>query len=363
MFQDNLRHFNMTEGPMNARAFHSRFHSLAAFFSLLTVILPLAACTGRQSGSGPLINSSAEIWFHPRPTAAAWPGGQTGVGSTDFLSLFQANAPWPRAIANTPVFGVYAGWITAISNQELQTFVSFLSLHNMGIEIEGPAMQAQATCGSGVEGYVPYGLSLHDFTLSYLQRLQALGAHVLYVKVDEPYFFGNVVDDPRSCNFSVTEIATQVSQYSQLVATVYPNALVGDVEPVIATAYPTDVVTALGDWHDTYEQVNGAPFPFFFADIDFTNPAWPAIVKQMEDATHQSGSHFGIIYIGDWPDTSDAEWSSKSIARFQTYQGNAGGQPDYVLFQSWQPHPLLCLPESNPTTFTGVIDAYIDATN
>jgi hypothetical protein len=237
----------------------------------------LAAC---GSGSPPpaAIQSSAAIWFHPLPPDAA-----PVSGSTDFLSLFQPDAPWPRAIARTQVFGLYAGWITQASDQELQSVVSFLNTHNMGIEIEAPALQALATCGSGVEGYVPYGQSIQSFSLAYLQRLQSLGAQVRYIKVDEPYYFGRVVNDPRSCNFSVAEVATEVDQYVQLVHTVYPRAQVGDVEPIIAAAYTPDVVTAIGQWHSTYQTVTGAPFPFFFADIDFSNPAWPTIVKQLEN--------------------------------------------------------------------------------
>lgn len=316
----------------------------------------LAAC-GSGSPSHAPIQSSAAIWFHPLP-----PDGEPVSGSTDFLSLFQPNAPWSRAIAKTQVFGLYAGWITETSDQELQSVVSFLNAHNMGIEIEAPAMQALASCGSGVEGYVPYGQSIRSFTLAYLQRLQSLGAQVPYIKVDEPYYFGTVVNDPRSCHFSVPEVATEVGQYVQLVHTIYPNAEVGDVEPIIAAAYTPDVMTAIGQWHSTYQTATGAPFPFFFADIDFSNPAWPTIVKQLEDNTRQSGMQFGIIYIGDQQDVSDAEWSSRVVTRFQTYQGQNGGQPDYVLFQSWEPHPQFCLPETDPTTFTGVLDAYVDAT-
>jgi hypothetical protein len=319
--------------------------------------LGLVACGSAGPSPAP-IQSSAAIWFHPLP-----PDSAPVSGSIDFPSLFQPNAAWPRAIARTQVFGLYAGWITQTSDQELRSVVSFLSVHNMGIEIEAPALQALATCGSGVEGYVPYGQSIQSFTLSYLQRLQSLGAPVRYIKVDEPYYFGSVVNDPRSCGFSPTEVATEVGQYVQLVHAVYPSAQVGDVEPIIASAYTSDVVTAMGQWHGTYQTVTGAPFPFFFADIDFSNPAWPTIVKQLEDNTRQSGIQFGIIYIGDQQDVSDAEWSSKVVARFQAYQGLNGGQPDYVLFQSWEPYPQFCLPESDPTTFTGVIDAYIDATS
>lgn len=152
---------------------------------------------------------SSSIWFHPKPPAADWPGGNGG-GSTDFLALFQADAPWPNAIAHVSVIGMYAGWITAASDEDLQQTVAFLNAHNMGVEIEAPSLQATATCGSGVEGYVPFGLSLHDFTLAYLDRLKALGAQVPFVKVDEPFFFGSVVDDPRSCHFPVSEVASVV---------------------------------------------------------------------------------------------------------------------------------------------------------
>jgi hypothetical protein len=134
------------------------------------------------------------------------------------------------------------------------------------------------------------------------------------------------------------------------------------VEPVRPGAYQPDAVTAIDAWHDTYRSVTGAPFPFFFADVDFTDPAWPALVKRLETTTRRRGIRFGIIYTGDQQDDSNTEWTSQVVARFEEYQRQAGGQPDYVLFQSWQHRPTLCLPESDPATFTGVIDTYITAT-
>jgi hypothetical protein len=232
----------------------------------------------------------------------------------------------------------------------------------MGIEIEAPALRAEATCGSGVEGYVPYGQSLETFTLTYLRRLKLLGAQVTFIKVDEPFFFGHVVGDPRSCHFSVQTIAVEVGEYVQLVKKVYPEVEVGDVEPIVANGYAPNVLAALIQWHEIYREVSGAPFPFFFADIDFSNSAWPQLVKQLEEIIHQQGMRFGIIYIGDQTDGWDVEWASKALSRFYEYQGTTGGRPDYVLFQSWEPSPAHCLPESNPFTLTGVIDTYLNAT-
>jgi hypothetical protein len=325
--------------------------------SAVLALLCSASC-GSGGGAVAPFASSATIWFHPAPPVLPPPSYH---GSTDFQALFQSNAPWPRAMAHTAVIGLYAGWITTATDQDLEAVVAFLNAHNMGIEIEAPALQAQATCGM-LEGFVPYGQSLHDFTLGYLQRLKALGAQVPFVKVDEPFFFGSVVPSPQSCHFAVSEVAAAVGQYAQLVRTVYPNAAVGDVEPIIAGVYTPDVVTAIGTWHDTYKSVTGQPFPFFFADLDYGNGAWPTLVKALEDGAHQRGMPFGIIYIGDPGDTSDQEWASKVVARFHAYQGVSGGRPDYVLFQSWLPHPQFVLPETDPTTFTGVLDAYLDAT-
>ena len=72
------------------------------------------------------------IWFHPLPSAAAWPNGPDR-GSTDFLALFHRNAAWPRAMAHVSVVGMYAGWITAVSDEELQHTVAFLNARHMGI--------------------------------------------------------------------------------------------------------------------------------------------------------------------------------------------------------------------------------------
>jgi hypothetical protein len=329
----------------------------------------LAGCgSGSSSSVAPSppvtqIASSAQIWFHPQPLdVSPRPGEPNGVGAADFLELFAPNAPWVRVAGHTRVLGLYAGWIATVSNEVLQETVEFINAHNMQIEIEAPALQATASCGSGVEGYVPFGQSLHDFTLVYLQRLKAFGAQAPFIKVDEPYYFGSVVTDPSACQWPVSQVAADVGAYVQLVRTVYPNAVVGDVEPIITRDYSPDVLTAIAQWHGTYQALTGAPFPFFFADIDFSNGNWPALVKTFEAATRQAGMRFGIIYIGDPQDVSDAEWAGKVVARFELYQGENGGRPDYVLFQSWEPHPQYCLPESDPNTFTGVIDAYINAT-
>jgi hypothetical protein len=165
-----------TQTPANAGTLYRRLLAALAFFALTAS--GLSATDWIRLPVLP-IPSSASIWFHPKPYSGSPPSG-----SVDFPSLFQDDAPWQRAMAKTQVFGLYAGWIAAASPQTLQQVVAFLNAHNMAIEIEAPALQALATCGSGIEGYVPYGQSLHDFTLAYLGRLKAFGAQQIIIKVD-----------------------------------------------------------------------------------------------------------------------------------------------------------------------------------
>jgi hypothetical protein len=315
-----------------------------------------AAPTGAPSAS-----SAAQIWMQPKPFVA----GQTGLlagGSTDFTSLFAGTASWPTAAAHTAVFGLYAGWVADIDTPTLTTLVNFLTAQKIPIELEAPSLQATATCGTNVEGYVPYGQSITTFTNGYLQRLQALGANVAYIKVDEPYFFGSIAQSsPNSCAWPVSQVAQYVAQYVTLVHATYPSAQVGDVEPVITTGYGTDPVTAISGWHDAFTAAMGSPFPFYIADMDFSNTGWPALAVQMQQAMRARGEKFGIIFIGDPTDTSDAIWSSKTLSRVQMFASTSGSAPDFVFFQSWDTYPQYCLPESDPTTFTGVMKAYINA--
>ncbi len=329
--------------------------------SALLGALSFAGCGGGATIAPSTTSAQAAIWVHPRPYLPGGAGVPAG-GSTDFLSVFSGTSAWPESAAHTSVFGFYAGWSASIDTATLASVVAFLNTQHMSVELEAPSLQATASCGNGVEGYVPYGgQSLHDFTILYLQRLRAAGADVRYVKVDEPYFFGSVSPDPRACRWPISQVAQDVAQFAALVHTIYPNADVGDVEPIIEVPYSPDVVTAMSSWQDAYKAAAGAAFPFFVADMDYGDPAWPLVAVKVQNAIHARGERFGIIYIGDLTDTSDAQWAGKAVERFQTFASTSGSAPDFVLFQSWEPYPQYCLPESDPTTLMGVVKAYIDS--
>lgn len=317
----------------------------------------LGGCGGGAASATPSaapakthFSSNATIFVHP------------DLFSNDYATMMSSSAAWPNVAAHTQVFGLYAGWIGQAPDAQLIALSQLLARYHMTTEVEAPAMQATQSCGSGVEGYVPYGQSLDVFTEYVLTRAQQFNIPIGYIKVDEPFYFGSVSPDPRACRWPVATVASAVAQYAQFVHQLSPATQVGDVEPVLPGDYTPDVVTAIGQWHDAYKAASGSYFPFYFADLDYDDAQWPQRALGLQSAVHSRGEKFGIIYIGDYQDTSDAQWAQQTVARFDQFQGLDGGAPDYVLFQSWEPHPTMCLPESSATTFTGVINAYLTAT-
>ena len=55
----------------------------------------------------------------------------------------------------------------------------------------------------------------------------------------------------------------------------------------------------------------------------------------------------------------DAQFGAVETANHDVQEVVAGGRPDRVILQSWNPHPERLLPESDPTTFTGLINRYL----
>ncbi|MBV8424562.1 MAG: hypothetical protein JO349_05190 [Candidatus Eremiobacteraeota bacterium] len=335
-------------------------------YMILAVAVLLAGCGGSAGSSVASLPaasaapakfmSTASIWIHGHPYSSNF------GGATDFDSLFAGTSGWATVAARTSAFGLYSGWVNSATNTEISQLSTFLAAQHMTTEVEAPSLQATASCGSGVEGFVPYGgQSLQTLTLAWINRLQNAGIPIGYVKVDEPYFFGSVSTEANACQWPVAMVAAGVAQFSQLVHSVSPATQVGDVEPVVA-AYPTDPVTALSQWQDAYKSAAGSGFPFYVADADFNNPSWTTWLVNLESAIHARGEQFGVIYIGDFGDTSDQQWSGKVVARFEAFQGAAGGTPDFVLFQSWLPHPTRSIPETDQTTQTGVVRTYLTAT-
>jgi hypothetical protein len=287
------------------------------------------------------------IFFGPLP----YPNG-----SLDFMSLFAENAPWKEAARHVQVFNLLGGWVAHFpwepeesSDQELQAIIADLNQRGIAIGFEASPLVATDECGRGVEGF--FG---PEEGLRIVNRLKNFGAIVSYVSLDEPFAFGHIYDGPNACHWSPEKIAQQVQEYNMAIKSVYPDAIIGDNEPLWSGVNIQELI----DWLDIYKRVTGSSLPFIHLDLDYSRPDWYIAAKQLEEEAKTRDIEFGIFYLGDAGDTTDAEWLNKALERARVFEVVSGGKPDHVIFESWNDRPDYVLPESNPDTFTALINRY-----
>ena len=78
----------------------------------------------------------------------------------------------------------------------------------------------------------------------------------------------------------------------------------------------------------------------------------------MRQVAEQHQIPFGIIYDGLWQDQSDRDWVNHARGYYESIETVGNVIPDHVIFQSWHSYPKHVLPESDPTTFTHLINTY-----
>jgi hypothetical protein len=268
-------------------------------------------------------------------------------GSIDYFDLFEPDAPWTATAQTVRVFKVYASWVQNFATpDQLRHVVAGVAARSMALALEIGALPATAECGMGIEGF--------DATVETIEKIHAAGGRVDLVAFDEPLAFGKYDAGAAACQWPLERVAREAATFAAELRRVEPGVVIGDIEPL----WSTYTATEIGQWLDAYRTAAGEPLAFLHLDADWNRPDWPAALVAMDRATRARGIAAGIIYNGS-DASSDAAWNDAAIHRAVDYEGLLGGQPDHVVFQSWMDHPDHVLPESDPTTFTGLIGRYM----
>jgi hypothetical protein len=286
-----------------------------------------------------------QTWFAPLPAYVPHMGYD---GSVDFDDLFAASAPWTTAQAHVQVFEIPSSWVMNYATaDELRQLVAGVRERGIALALGIGAFSITAGCGSGIEGF--------DFGLEPLQKIAAAGGHVDVVVFDESWAFSSdLYDAPNACHWSTQEAAQHVVPFIRQLRGYAPDIVIGDTEPLWTNVTPERML----EWTDTYAAATGEPLGFLQVDVDWDHRAdWPSAVRSIEAGAHARGIEFGPIYNGG-DAVSDAEWVDLTLQRAFTYEEVAGGRPDQVILQSWMDHPDHVLPETDPSTFSGLINRY-----
>ncbi len=286
-----------------------------------------------------------QIWFAPLD-----PLTQT-FGSYDFMDLFKSDAHWQKASSRVHVFKFYGGFLDQATDSQLKQAVNSLNQRGIALAIEVGPLVASESC--------PHreGFGGPEVGKRWAQQIKAAGGTLRFLAMDEPFFYANIYQGPPgACNWPAEKVAQEVFDYIQAIKSIFPDVVVGDIEPVLWSGTGVDQYKS---WLETYHRVTGQNLPFLVVDLDWGNPNWPKATKELEDFCHQRGIEFGIIYTGDSWDNSDEAWLRHAEERMVIYERQYGGNPDHAFLQSWHDHPDYLLPETDSTKFTNLIDRYV----
>jgi hypothetical protein len=285
-------------------------------------------------------------WFGPL-APAIWSDGPAGV--EDYMKLFTPSAPWSEAASRTQVFlvndiifsGVLPG---APSDSQWRQVFADLDRRGIAFAISWGPLTPEG-CGTGTEGFDG------ENGVRIANKVKALGGTLKYIAMDEP-FVGAL-----GCKWTPRQTAENALRSIARVRTVFPDVIVGDIEPIPSSQAPADWLQRYSAWLDAWKDVSGAPFPFFHLDVNWSLD-WVRHVEAMRHELATRDIPFGMIYNGYWEDTADADWVRDAIAHFTKYETQTGVTPDHVAFEGWDHHPLHALPETSPAAMTFDIDSY-----
>jgi len=293
------------------------------------------------------------IWFAPHDPAIRTFRDNIS-GSVDYMDLFTTNAPWPTALSHVQVFKDYSSVFVAqylpnsLTDAQLIQQIAYLNQHNIALAVEwGPLTIGTDQCGNGVEGFTGNG------ALVLANKIKSLGGTLKYIAMDEPFQHAS-----SACGWTPLQIATNAAANIAAVRTVFPDVIVGDIE-VVPDVNTPDWSNQYAAWMDAWKAATGAPLAFFHADVNWNgSSSYLQDVQKLQQAAAQRGVPFGVIYNGWYSDGSDAQWVADAMVHYASIETVGGIRPDHVVFQSWDAYPKHVLPETDPTTFTHLIDTY-----
>jgi hypothetical protein len=277
-----------------------------------------------------------DIWFAPNPSTAILGAMMSAP------SAFQALMRHVSVIKINSVFG----FPQFASDATLEAFFHYLAGFNIRLAVDAEALTtAPGGPGFGVEGFGAVGDLATIFG-----RFKALGGTVSYVSYDEPWYFGNVVT-----GLSLATIASMAANSTAIIKGIFPNCVIGEMEPVAGPNEFTGEVAQIEAWWAAYKSAAGQPFGFFHCDNEYGESDWTQTYAPIVTIAKNAGVPVGAV-INGIADTSntDAGWCTAAKAAASAILSNPV-IPNTFIVQSWNPNPSEVMDPTVPNTLAGIL--------
>ena len=277
------------------------------------------------------MGAAAPVWFAPGPPS-----------TTILNSVVSGGSAFQSMMSGVSVFKLYEIML-ALPDSILRSFFSYLNSKHISLAIEAePLVASQGQPGYGVESFSE---SASDLT-TLLTKIKTDGGNLSYVAWDEPWACGY-----SSGILSLSKTASEVAAATNEVHELFPQAIVGDIEPVGRS--PTETA-ALQTWFSAYAQAAGSPFSFLQEDIGGWNPGWETALAADTKIAHQNGMSVGAIIDGAWNSPSATAWAAQAVSMAQQIMSDPSTRADYLVVQSWQTTPSETMDPTIPGTLASV---------
>jgi hypothetical protein len=300
----------------------------------LTLILAIAPSWESAQARARADSPSPQIWFNL--TNYKMSNGVDGPQGWNKLFV-EPGAPWPAFMNHVQV--VAGAGIAQIPDDVLAKVFVKLDQHHIPFAIESLAQSwvHEPECGHGVESYYdPPGAR------KIAEKIKAAGGELAYVAMDEPLFYGRYYNGHDACHSSIENVAERAAAIIREYKKVFPNLIVGDIEPFPAITDQRNWQNEYRQWMNAFNAALGQPIAFLQIDINWGHDNWPQSLKK---TVHFAGSaHLptGIIYNGDSHragGTSEG-WLESAVQNFTRIEKEMGIHPDQAIFHSWGKFPI-----------------------
>ena len=320
-------------------------------------VTPVADTTYVLTATNQFGSTQAQVTLPVFPPPTTWfaPMGATHAipvqGAADYFDLFTPAAPWADAAGHVTVFKMYAGMLD-LDDATLTAMFADLKRRHIAFAIEWGPLDEPNRCGIG-EGF-DGTLGLH-----YAQRIRDLGGSLQYVAFDEPFDGGALYEGPNACHWTPDQVAQNGAKNLAQILSVFPDAVAGDIEVLPNGGAIDSWLEGYEQWVDAWQAATGKPLAFFHYDVDWSSD-WRPAAAALSRALTARHIPIGHIYNGG-DGASDTAWMTLAEEHMTDFETHGALVPAEAIFQSWMAYPKQLLPETNPTSFTYLIDRYFRA--
>jgi hypothetical protein len=293
------------------------------------------------------------VWLAPQPPT----GGHIDV--EDFVR----RVPWPRVEGRIQVLEADWPWIAGGPDEAVgDRLASELDPRGIRFAFQAESLTQSDRCGRGVRGFA--GRSTGRRIVASLAEEGARPISPEMIVLDAPFAFGHLYRGPGACRWSVRKVAEAVAAYrhdilGRVLAHVarvrqpFSGLEIGDAEPLWPGVRPEQMER----WISAYREASGSGFSFFHLDVDFARPDWSEAARTLETFCRNRGIPFGIVYSGQG--SSDRAFADSATNRSVTYETEAGGHPEDVVFRSRQGSAGAAFDQSQADVMAGLVGRYL----